>query len=359
MSQSLVLTFLKVVSTGLGWWLSELSFLVPGFIRRGLTEPSNVAIVSVEGTEVAVKRFVSNDNVEVSRYLLDKIDAAALPADSPLGAAKIALPKAAAFVHQFQVPIAAQAKLGQAVAFEVERRSPFRKGDAVFGYSVIGKSDDGRSLNVEWATIPTVAVDKAKIIARKLGYYPVAVGLASDNPKELRQVFFKQKQPVVGKIGTTTILALLILVLAGAYALGARLEKAATLQQQVEEVKATAQNAQIARNSTEKMQAALNDVIAHMRYTRPVDIVREVTVTLPKDTWLSQLEIKNDQLKLVGYSASASGLLEKFAKVAIFNHPHFDAPITQANLSPGAESSAEHFDIGMTIHNRPTKGAEE
>lgn len=59
-----------------------------------------------------------------------------------------------------------------------------------------------------------------------------------------------------------------------------------------------------------------------------MDLLRELTAILPDDTWLERLQIKGDNLQIIGQSAKASALIGIVDTSKFMNSPGFASPVT-------------------------------
>jgi general secretion pathway protein L len=77
------------------------------------------------------------------------------------------------------------------------------------------------------------------------------------------------------------------------------------------------------------------------------DILLELTRALPDDTWLAELGVVGNELRLVGYSASATSLIGLIGQSKLLAEPRFRSAVTQ-----DAASSRERFELGVRIGRR-------
>ncbi|MGB9154825.1 MAG: PilN domain-containing protein [Alphaproteobacteria bacterium] len=331
------------------WWLSEMSAMIPKDIKERLTPPTENIIISFENADAVVRRFDAQGSTVIRRESLKALEAMDMPLLPSYQTASIALPSENAFIDNFKVPVSARAKLHQAVSFEVKRRSPFRSDDALFDFSAVN-NPDRQTLNVEWATIPANLIQRGKIIAQKLGYLPVAVGIAANTNKNLKYVFDRQKHSSPFRLDKPLAIMLLsfaLFICVAIYAISARSGQVTEINREVSTLKAEAKQAGDTKAAVDKRLAALSLVASRTNEPKVLGILREVTNLMPNDTWVAEFNLKGNQLELIGYSAAASSLIERFATVPLFDHAHFRAPIT-----PQANKNLERFDIAVTIRNR-------
>lgn len=117
----------------------------------------------------------------------------------------------------------------------------------------------------------------------------------------------------------------------------------------------------IRKEEVKKIQAlkqeieSLNQEIAsinNFKRNRPMtlDIIRELTVILPKSAWLTRVRIADTTVNLEGYAASATGLLPKLEASPRFKKAEFASPTFR-----DTRMNADRFNIKMEIegYNAP------
>ncbi len=73
-------------------------------------------------------------------------------------------------------------------------------------------------------------------------------------------------------------------------------------------------------------------------------ILDELAMLLPDDSWIDDLSIQPDGIRLHGQSADATALLDRFRKDPLFPNAHFTGPILR---SPNG--NAESFTLALTL----------
>jgi general secretion pathway protein L len=346
-------------SAALHWWLAELTAMLPAKIKQTFIEPRETTIITIARGNAIVSRIdAAGTPTEISRTPVDTLEAEPAIASSSRRIAVAALPPEAAYIGRFQIPAAAQARLRDAVSVEVGRRSPFRGTEALFDFRVDGRADDGKTLEIEWATVPAALVGSAQSTTRRLGYFPAAVGLAPPGHNILQYVFAQERTPLSFRLRPSTaamIFSFLFLLAALAYATSHRLEQAAALDHEAASLKPTADTAQKTQATAGALQKALASLAQRAAEPRPVDILRAVTDALPDDSWVAEFTLNGNQLRLAGSSAIAPSLPERLAAVPLFDHPQFRAPITPQGNAPGGKN-LDRFDISLMIPSRHAMG---
>jgi general secretion pathway protein L len=334
------------------WWLAQLAGSVPVRLRTKFAHPADAAVIRIEGDTLRV--VTKNGIVEIER---DKSGAFNIPGNSKTSeerGAIVILPTRDAHIDRFKIPAGAEGKLKQAVSFEVERRSPFRGPDALFDFAVTGRDEENHSLDIEWATVPSSVVEDARKTALQIGYYPLAIGLAGEVGNSLKYVFCRQKpRRARGErlAAAVFLAALAFLIAANSYVAVEHARGQHRAETDLAALKPQAEGALKTETAGKAMVAALGVVKKRASESNALDVLEALSKALPDDTWIDSFDLNENQLRITGYSASASPLIEKLAAVPLFDHPQFRAPIT-LDGAPARGKEIERFDIALVIHNR-------
>jgi general secretion pathway protein L len=82
-----------------------------------------------------------------------------------------------------------------------------------------------------------------------------------------------------------------------------------------------------------------------------MDVLQELTLILPDDTWLSQFEIRDDKVHLYGQSVASAVLIPLIESSKMFRNVSFRSPVTQ-----NSKNNTERFHISAEIVNSQDKG---
>ena len=160
------------------WWSGELAAFVPLRLRPAARFLSDAAFVAIEGKRVQVNCWREG---RIER--LDDLDLGPLPqAEQPLalrawlsralapGAAPaLLLQPGDALSHQIEMPRAAEESLRQAIAFELNRYTPFKANEVYFDCRVLKRMSGERGLTVQFAVAPKTRVDASLSLLAQAG----------------------------------------------------------------------------------------------------------------------------------------------------------------------------------------------
>ncbi len=75
-----------------------------------------------------------------------------------------------------------------------------------------------------------------------------------------------------------------------------------------------------------------------------LEVLDELTDIVPDDTWINQLEIKNNELNIHGQSISSAALLPIIESSQLLSNAQFRSPVTQ-----NRQSNTERFHLSAII----------
>jgi general secretion pathway protein L len=359
------------------WWIGELAPLLPApsraLIQRRFARP----VIELADREAVFWRpeFM---NGAARLAIAEKVALTGDPA-AVLAAGRAAVARLAAHVSggiaaprvivalnaqrvlrkELVLPAAVEENLAQALAYDLDRHTPFRPEQLYFDVAVIGRDAARKTLRVDWVAALKTVVDGAVKQVEEWGAVPVAVvpGLPAAIPTRLnllphaarpRPLQWRRWQ-VWAPLAVVAIFALAAVIVPLAqkreYAIALDLQNTVAGQQ--------AQAADKLRAQLEAMQSDYNYILAK-KYAFPsaVRVLDEVTRVLPDDTWITQFELKTSSraketqrdLYLRGESANAGKLIALLEDSRLVEQAAPRSPTTKIQGSTG-----EIFDLSARL----------
>ena len=274
--------------------------------------------------------------------------------------ARAALRRDEALVRRVTLPAATEENLGQVLAFEMDRLSPFSAEEVYFDQRVASRDLTGGQIVVELAIARREAVDARVRELRALGVSVQGVALRDDAirsahpfdllPPEQRGARETPNERLVrnGLIG----LVLLMFVATLVYPVWRKREAVTQLLPVVEKARQEAQATDAVVRDLERQAADYNFLLARKHAWYPTAAyVEELSRVLPDHTWLTQLDIrtvgKTREMTMTGETASSSKLIELLEQSKMFQNTSPKGPTTRGQL-PGTE----RFMIGGELRPR-------
>lgn len=349
------------------WWAAELAFLVPPLLRKRLGA-DDVLAVALEAGQAILSHEVAGKACVLGQAPAEATQAAGAKVQQLLGRVPglrqrfaagrvpvaLRLPSDQALRTQVSLPLAAEANLRQALAFQLDRRTPFQADTVHFAHRIVHRDDAARQLEVELAVVPRGVVAAAITLARGLGLRPSAVEVASpaaggapsgnllpENERPHRRPVTLMTRAAIAA-AAVAVLAVLYQPLYGAQ------RTADKLQQQMQAAKELALQGRKLKDEVAKLTEAEHFLVGGKRETpSATEILFELTRVLPDDTWVNDLHIGAGEIRVSGFSKSASTVIKLLEQSGVFVGPQFRSAVTQDQAS-----GKEKFEITAKIAKR-------
>ncbi len=358
------------------WWMGELAPLLPSasriafqrrFVRPVIEFADGEAVFwrpefGVGPTRLVIAEKVSLTGDAAAVLAAGRAAVARLAADASGGIAApkvvIALSSRQVLRKELTLPAAVEENLAQTLAYDLDRHTPFRPEQLYFDAVVVSRDAAKKTLRVDWAAALRSIVDDARKQVEAWGAVPRAVvpgppataaklnlipDVARPRPLEWRRWQVWAPAAIVATIALAA--AIVPLAQKRHYAIALNALSAEAGQQ--------AQAADAVRQQLEVMQNDYNYVLAK-KYAYPslVQVLDEVTRTLPDDTWLTQFELKTGgrgkelqrDLYLRGESGNAGKLIALLEDTKLVEQAAPRSPTTKIQGASG-----EIFDVGARL----------
>ena len=349
------------------WWSGELAAFVPLRLRPAARFLSDAAFVAIEGKRVQVNCWREG---RIER--LDDLDLGPLPqAEQPLalrawlsralapGAAPaLLLQPGDALSHQIEMPRAAEESLRQAIAFELNRYTPFKANEVYFDCRVLKRMSGERGLTVQFAVAPKTRVDASLSLLAQAGVRPAAVVLADDLSTErmpLNLLPPEQRVNTAPRISAAnTLLAALALILLGvalALPVWQKQQAIAAINPLVQDAKRQAEGADRLKSELDTL-VQTYDFLLQRKHSYPAAtaVIDELTRVLPDGTWLQQLNLRSHpkgwEIQLQGETTISSRLASVIEDSPLFRDAGFKSPLIK-----GQAPASERFHLGAELES--------
>lgn len=357
--------------------MGELAPLLPGVSRTALQRRFTRPVIELaDGEAVFWRPEVSNGSAR-----LVAVETVALSGEAPavLAAARAAVARLAQYASagiaapkvvlvlsprqmlrkELVLPAAVEENLLQALAYDLDRHTPFHPDQVYFDALVVARDPAKKTLRVDWVAALKTVVDAATRQVEQWGAVPVAVvpGPPTVVPSRLNMLpHAARPRPLqwrrwqvwapVAVVATCAVLAAFVpLVQKRQYAIALGAIDTEAGQQ------ATA--ADKLRGQLEAMESEYNFILAKKYgYPSTVHVLDEVTRVLPDDTWITQLELKTSgrakelqhDVYLRGESGNAGKLIALLEDSKLVEQVTPRSPTTKIQGSTG-----EIFDLGARL----------
>jgi general secretion pathway protein L len=264
----------------------------------------------------------------------------------------VRLPASSGLRTEINLPQAVEQNLGQVLLFELDRRTPFTPDAVHFAHRVLAR--EAGQLRIELTVAPKPVVAEAVALAEKLGLAVSAVeiageagGTASGNLLPLRQTGARPMRRALRIGGVAAAAAAMVAIYLPVYEAH---HAAVELTSEVAEARALADRVQKLKTDLAALETA-DQFLTAAKTDRPSvsELLFEVTHTLPDDTWLVDFGIAGDELKIAGFTASSSDLIQRVGRSRLLGEPRFRSAVTVDTAA-----HRERFEIGAKIARKPS-----
>ena len=368
------------------WWKGELAPLMPAgprnALRRRQLRPvlaldADTAVLWVPGAIDGALGFtetaripLSGDPAEVARAGRAAVDALPRIAyGGSIAEAKVivALPPSQVLRKTITLPAAVEENLGQALAFDLDRHTPFKPDEVYFDAVVVGRDAAKKEIRVDWAAALRSVVEQARQRAESwgatvVGVMPEAPAGAGAPARMTLNLLPEEERPEGAawrRLSVWVPLALIAAVALLAVALPIWQKRGYTidLMKVSDQARVQADASNKLREQLEQLTGDYNFALQR-KYAFPAAarLIDDVTRLLPDDTWLTQLEVKTTargkdarrEMGLRGESANAGRLISLLEESKAFEQAAPRSPTTKIQPGPG-----EIFDVSAQLKPLP------
>lgn len=340
------------------WWLGELNGMMPASwrerlqhaMRRVTLEVGESAVtlgVDESGSVERIESFPLSEDSDLQKQQIRDTLARAELHESPR---VLMLDRAGVLRKEVRLPLAAESNLHQVLRFEMDRQTPFRADDVYFDWKILGHDKEAGQVRIDLVVAPRVEVDPLcqTLASRGLGASCVDI-LDDDKPVGVNLLPIDKRVKVVNrKSRFNQVLALAGVVLVAVFmvaSLALRSHQASELELAIEEVREEALRVQRIRDQiSDTMESA--GFLAERRQASPmaVDILADVTKTLPDNTFLDRLVVGQNTVQMQGKSQNAQALIEQ-----VNDSPLMGSASFRGSTRIDAQSGLEIFEINASV----------
>jgi len=336
------------------WWLAELAGMLPKRIRAAALPGVERLYLELNGLEVIASRGTSESIREIARYPLT---AEALPLEQAQEVAELAsrsrelilcLPADKVLLKTLSLPQVAESNLREVLGFEMDRQTPFSLEQVYYDHVLSKRNSKTNTLTLELVVTPRLYLDEQLSKLKGIGFQPHQATLCREKtgqtqpvnllPEAVRQHRSDSAQHLNLALGMLTLALLL-----GAIALPLvnKTQVIQALEARIELATSKAEVTRRLRNEVESLSTDSGFLLNKKQLTPLVlEIVNELTLILPDDTWINRLIIKGQEIQIQGQSTAAAALIPLIESSDSLHNPRFRSSVTR---SQGSNSERFHL----------------
>lgn len=347
------------------WWARELKALLPQRWSELFAEGAQELLVDAGHGEIGVWRrsgercaeygriardqAVEDQRNEFSR-LRDRID------DPGLRVFYCVAPRRA-LRRELNLPAAAEDKLRQVLAFEMDRQTPFKADQVYFDYRIAQRDAAAKTLKVDLHVLPRAQIDPDLAALAALGIALDGVdcwrgdagsGRTGLNllPQERRVKRIDRRLRLNLALG---VAAIVLFVVAGWLFLGNRRAALEAMSADVAKAKADAKQTAALAKRLKDNAASASYLYRLKRDTTPMTaMLADLTKRLPDDTFLERLTVDDKgKVEVQGQSGNANKLIDGLQKSDVLDNAAFIGTV-----QPDVRTRKDRFTMNFQLHKR-------
>jgi general secretion pathway protein L len=321
------------------WWFRQLADLLPQALRQSAFSAGDALVVApigplARGVEAVTVHLRRNGRATaVGQFSLGEVGLAELPRTAGK-ATVLRLGEADVLGKTIILPLAAERELDQVLAFEMDRETPFSTEELYWNHRIAAADRQNGRLSVRLSLIPKASLDPLLDTLAQFGIRPRRVEIA-DGPdtgfylplngdgSRTHRASSRLLWPAAALCAVLVLVAIITPFVRQELAL-------ASLGHKVAAGRAGAAEADSLRQEINRLSGSAGFIDSERdKAGRPLVILAAATRTLPDDTYLTEMELRQRKVTLSGRSAAAARLIGALATDGEFRNPAFAAPVTR------------------------------
>lgn len=336
------------------WWKDELTSTIPLSFRHILFNAKKL-VLEIDGDNVDIYRIIGHKKnsvgslplVDLTTHQNGKV------IREPSATERIlCLPQSLVLEKNVTFPLATEENLREVLSYEMDRLTPFSSEQVYYDYYVLSRDKKKNNIELKLVVVPKDRVSPLINQLQSTGFQPHIVtvkNLESGEhfpinllPSEKRAKRMNALRLVNYSLGVLLILLFLISVIFPIW------NKTQNIKVLEPEVSAYGQKAAETSKLREQVEIAKEEALFLGEKKNAsimiLEVLDELTQIVPDDTWINQLEIKNNEINIHGESISSAALLPIIESSGLFKSAQFRSPVTQ-----NRKSNTERFHLSANI----------
>ena len=331
------------------WWTGELEGLMPGpwLSERRLTGP--YLLLSLQGDRCVLTARKRSGDVEIGcaegdiEHALDTLfdrHHRKLPIvvrlDKSLGLRKLV-----------DLPSAARADLDRLLFYELDRLTPFNAADVCFAWQIVDNDRKSGRMTVRLDLAPKELIEHVQASVRRMGCEPLSIALEGEDDNVLdlapRSPAETTRASRWQRILPALAVGLIILVVA--IPLRQQMLAISQIDAEIKRVQATAEESGALREQLQKLTDRSGFLIEKKNgYLPRTNTMNALTRLIPDQAYVTQIQIRDEEIILVGHADRASELIGALEQSPMFASPRFQSPLTR-----DPRTGKERFQIAFDL----------
>lgn len=338
----------------LKWWGDELRNAMPSRLRTRMQYARRRLLMQVIDGDIVfsvdnAKAIQSLDSVSIDQdpqILQQRIRDLLLRHELLEVSRDLLLSQDVILQTEVVMPIATEANLTEALAYEMDRHTPFRAEEVFYGWRDLKRDREAGQIHFELYVTPREAVEAQVEQLKRLGLAPTGVDVATTDgplginllPPAMRYHIVNQRARFNLALGTVTVFLMIFVM---AQSLWLREHQIREIGEAIDNVRAEALAVQQIRKQIDDASEAAGFLQSRkVENGYKLEMLAELTRILPDDTYLDRLSMHQGTAQMQGKSGNAQSLIELINDSDLFENASFRGPTRLDN-----RSGKEIFDL--------------
>ena len=345
------LAFMATLRDFQEWWLTGFGFLLPEAAQRRLWQTPDILYIDAD-LDLLSARYLDAQLRQERELRIDEIRSRSEALRGRDCNVIVRLPTSRVLIKPMLLPLAAERNAREVLAFDMDRQTPFTEDRIFFDYRVIGRDVENDRLRVELILTRRDHLEPLLDQINSMGIIPHRVTVQNEGAEW--NLLPAARRPAAMRLfsGRTRSLAgaALALVLAVLYVPPlTQTWRLSNLEEKVFALRAQATQARALREEYQALLARPRFLAAALDARVPViDILNELTLRLPNNTWISQLALRGDRIELQGESDAAGAIIELLDQSGYFTDVQFSSATTKSTAT-----NKDRFHVSARVAPRP------
>jgi general secretion pathway protein L len=325
----------------LTWWVGQLADCVPERWCRLGSVDANALVIAPTGSlaggidAVAVSLRRNGRETSLGRFGLTADGLAGLPRSAEQSVV-LRLIDADVLRKTVILPMAAERDLDQVLSFEMDRETPFSAEEVFWSHQIIRRDRQRGQLSVRLLLVPRAGLSVLLGDLERAGIQPKRAEIATGPDERAYLPLLSDGGRRHGAGGgswlrwpaAATCVGLMIALIA--MPLVKQAATLADLDQKIAMGREAASEATKLRQDIERLSGTVDLIESEQdKVGRPLATLAALTLVVPDDTYLTELQYQRRKVTLSGRSATASRLIGALAASNQLQNPVFAAPVTR------------------------------
>ena len=353
------------------WWGSELAQLFPQSLRQRMMPPRPTVWLVADPEKGDLEIWIGGDDPdhrdtydhdEDPHILRDRWQKLLNSFTDGRPEIRLCLPAEYVLQRPVELPLAVEANLDSAISYQLDQLTPFSASQVYHDFRLVGRDTQHGRLELDLRLVPINQIEEIRERLATIGIRPHAIDTLADDREipyceEFNLLPETERPPYVyARARLNWILAGVaagVLVAVMFQSLHLRNQELIRLQDEVAQLRNEAEQVIELQNQLEDALTAAN-FLAERRRRQPViiQVLDEVSRILPQDMWLNQMQVRGDELQIMGLADGSARLIE-----IVNNSPLLDEAEFRGSINVDPNTGQERFNARATINRRGVQDA--